>query len=286
MKRILVASDLSLCSANALARAIGLAARDGAEIRIVHACADEEGRDDRQALHRKVATEARIMAEELTGRALDFSVRISSAGPGHAITSEAKIFDADLVILGVHGETRFRDAVFGTTGTYVVRHCGCPILIVQNDACEPYAKMLVAIEATATASDILASALEIAPLAEMFAVHAFYPTLRQAVGGEAAFDRQLAHQELEIEKLLGASQAGGTLSRFAARRHAIIETGEALEVIMKETKALSPDLLVMGTRQRSIVFDSHAVDILFTCENDLLIVPEREPVAPAPMATA
>jgi nucleotide-binding universal stress UspA family protein len=275
MKRILVATDLSPCSANALARAIGIAARDEAEIRIVHAAIDDEERDARDVLHRKIATEARIMAEELTGRAPLFTVRIASAGPGHAIVHEAEEFEADLVVLGAHGEPRFRDAIFGTTGTYVVRHCRCPVLVVQNDAWTPYAKTLIAIEDTASAPPILASALDVAPATEVFAVHAFYPSLGQAMGGRAELDREEASQQLEIEKLLGAFLRGRAAATTSTARHAVVETGDALEVIMKETTALEPDLLVMGTRRQAIYLDSHAVDALFWCPHDILIVPER-----------
>jgi nucleotide-binding universal stress UspA family protein len=279
MKRILVASDLSKCSANALARAIGIAARDGAQIRIVHAAIDDEERDARDVLHRKIVTDARIMAEELTGRSLDFTVRISSAGPGHAIASEAKMFDADLVVLGAHGRARFRDALFGTTGTYVIRHCECPVLVVQNEAFQPYAKTLVAIEDAADMPAIIEPALALAPTAEVFAVHAFYPNLRQTLGGLSEIERQEARQQLELEKMLGACLAGSGPAKTSATQHAIVETGEALEVIMKETAALEPDLLVMGTRHRTIYLDSNAADTLFWSTRDVLVVPARESIA-------
>lgn len=281
MKRILVASDLSPRSTNALARAIGLAAQSGAQVRIVHAATDDEDLAARGGLHRKIATEARIMAEELTNRSLDLTVRVSSAGPGHAIVAEAEMFGADLVILGAHGEPRFRDAIFGTTGTYVARHCDCPILVVQNDAREPYAKTLMAIDDVEGAPAILATALGVAPATELFAVHAFSPTFGQALGGGEELNRQEAQQELAIEKILGAALAGRTPAKVSAERHGIVETGEALEVIMKETRALQPHLLVMGTRRRATFLTSHAVDTLFWCPNDLLVVPESESVAPA-----
>ena len=284
MKRILVANDLSQRSSNALARAIGLAARHGAEIRIVHAADALEDPDAHHAAHRRVITEARIMAEELTDRTIEFTARISSTGPGHAIVREAAAFDADLVVLGAHGRPRFRDAVFGTTGSYVVRHCSCPILVVQNDACESYAKTLIAIEEVADASILFSHALAVAPATEVFAVHAFDPSLREVLGGLEALDLEEVRQELELEKLLGANLAGRPRARFVATQHAIVETGEALEVITDETEALKPDLLVMGTRQRSILFDSHAVDALYRCENDILIVPERASVTAAASA--
>jgi nucleotide-binding universal stress UspA family protein len=276
MKRILVATDLSACSANALARAIGIAARNGAEIRIVHAAIDEAESDARGALHHRIVTEARIMAEELAARALAFTVRISSAGPGHAIVREAHAFDADLVVLGSHGEPRFRDAIFGTTGTYVVRHAERPVLVVRNAAFEPYAKTMIAIDGVESAPAIVAAALDLAPAAEHFAVHAFSPSLAQVLGGGEEIERQETRHELELEKILGAVLAGRVPPGTSAEHHAIVETGEALDVLMKEAEALNPDLLVMGTRRRAIYLASEAVDSLFWCAHDVLIVPERE----------
>lgn len=275
MKRILVASDLSPSSTNALARAIGLAARDGAEIRIVHSATHDEEREARVSLHQKIAAEARIMAGELTGRDIPFTVRTCSSGAGHAIIHEAERFGADLIILGAHGEPRFRDALFGTTGTHVVRHSDRPVLVVQNEATEPYAKVLIAVDDAHFARPILDATLDVAPASELFAVHAFYPSLRQTIGGPDALHAEEKRQEAELEQLLAEAAAGKPASRLTANKHAVVETGEALEVIMGETEELVPDLLAMGTRARATYLGSHAVDTLFWCPADVLVVPER-----------
>ncbi len=278
MKRILVATDLSPCATNALARAIRLAAKDGAAIRIVHAAAESEDPEACPSTHRRMVTEAQIMAEELTDRALDISVYISSASAEEAILREAEAFDTDLIVLGAHGEPRFRDALFGTTGTHVVRHSERPVLIVQNDYAAPYSKVLLAIDDAEDAPPILAATLDVAPASEVFAVHAFYPSLRDTLGGLSEVDRQEMRRALELEKLLGAAQAGRAAAKLTADTHAIVETGEALSVVMREAEALKPDLLAMGTRRRATYIGSHAVDTLFWCPHDVLVVPERESV--------
>lgn len=275
MKRVLVATDLSPCSTNALARAIRLAGEHGAAIRIVHATIGSETPEGCASSHRRILTEAQIMAEELTGQAVDISVCISSASPADAILHEAGVADAELVVLGAHGEPRFRDALFGTTGTHVVRHSDRPVLIVQNDAGEPYAKVLIAVDDAAFARPILDAVLDVAPASELFAVHAFYPSLRQAMSGDDALDREEKRQEAALEGLLAEAAAGKPASRITANKHALVETGEALEVIMRETEEIVPDLLAMGTRQRATYLGSHAVDTLFWCPADVLVVPER-----------
>jgi nucleotide-binding universal stress UspA family protein len=273
MKRILVANDLSSNSANALARAIKLAAEDGAEIRVIHAASGPEG--DFPAAQRRICTEAQTMAEEMTGLTLGISAQVALFPAAEAILEEAERFDADLIVLGAHGLPRFRDALFGTTGTHVVRHSDRPVLIVQNDAVEPYARVLAAVDGIETAPAIFAVVRDIARASELFAVHAFQPTLKGSLGGATGLDRDEARVMLSLEKLLGAYKSEGVAPLVTATQHAIVESGEAMRVIMDETEALLPDLVAMGTRRKATYLGSRAVDTLFWCPSDILIVPDR-----------
>ena len=275
MKRILVATDLNPRGTNVIARAIRLAAEGGASLRIVHAAKETDPPENCPAAHRRIETEARIMAEELTDIPLDISVSISSRMASHAILRSAESFDADLVVLGAHGVPRFRDALFGTTGTHVVRHCDRPVLIVQNEACEPYLKVLVAVDEAKAARPIVEMAMDVAPKGELFAVHAFSPSLHALLAGSDERAREKQALEAEFEQLLAEAGAGGPERRFTANKHGIVESDEALTLVMNETEELLPDLLVMGTRRRATYLGSHAVDTLFWCPNDVLVVPER-----------
>ncbi len=274
MKRILVGSDLSPGSANALARAIKLADEADAAIRILHSGAEIEESETGRALHRRVLTEARIMVEELGAQNLDISAQISATKPATAILTEAERFDSDLIVLGAHGEPRFRDALFGTTATHVVRHSDRPVLVVQNDAWVPYSKVMLAIDDVKSAPAILDVTLDIAPISEVFAVHAFYPSLRTTIGGGNEIAQEELRQEKELETLLAEMGAGQSARKFTANKHAIVERGEALRVVMDQSKQLKPDLIAMGTRRRTAYLGSHAVDTLFAFPGDVLIVPE------------
>lgn len=275
MRRILVASDLDPRSANVLARAIRLAAADGAAIRVVHAASDLE---DVVPKRRRIEVETRIMAEELTGLPLDISVRVERARPADAILRAADDFGADLIVLGAHGTPRFRDALFGTTGTHAVRHSESPILIVQNDAFESYANVLAAIDDNETAMDILKATRDVAPECELFAVHAFYPSLGETFSGQSGLDELMKSEAVELEELLRRFRPERATPRLTRQQHAIVKAGEALSVIMDQTESLKPDLLAMGTRRKTGFLGSHAVDTLFWCPNDILVVPERMPV--------
>lgn len=281
MKRILVATDLSPCSTNTIARAIRLAAVTQAEIRIVHAHRDAASAADPDDLHRRIETEARIMAEELTDVALVISARVVEATPAEAILRAAETFDADLVLIGAHGEPRLRDAIFGTTGSHVVRKTERPVLIVQNDAVEPYGRVLAAIDGAETGPAILSMVRAIAPEGELFAVHAFYPAPGDTLARRAELDRWMSGEQLALEKLIGAFGAKGSQPQPLVRQHAVVEPGDALAVIMDETERLLPDLVAMGRRRKASFFGSHAVDAQFWCPSDLLVVPTRAAVPAA-----
>lgn len=278
MKRLLVANDLMSGAANVMARAILLAAQSGAELRIVHA-AESDDPEDSPAGHRGILAEARIMAEELTALPLDIDLVIAGGSPGHAILEAADKFAPELVILGGHGTPRFRDALFGTTGTQVARHCRFPLLVVQQDAFLPYRVILIAVEDSVAATPIVALAQEIAPRGELFAVHAVNPSLRQVWRAAAKTDHEERRVRAELEAMLGAAASRAPVPPGAADAHVIVRAGEAMSIIMEETERLKPDLFVMGTHQRRRLAGSHAVDTLFWCPHDILIVPDTEMAA-------
>jgi nucleotide-binding universal stress UspA family protein len=276
MKQILVGTDMTQGSRSALERAVRLASRSGASLRIVHCPSPQAFAGDGLAIRQDLREQVQALIDALPGSRPYFSIRMANSAPERAILEEAEKVGADLIVLGAHDEPRFRDAIFGTTGTHVVRHSDRPILVVQGDPLPPYARVLVAIDDVEAASAILTTTQAIAPDAETFAVHAFSPSLGETLAGSAELDRQEARHALALEKLLGAAGAGRGAATLTAETHAVVETGEALSVIMETTKAIEPDLLVMGTRRRATYLSSHAVDTLFWCPHDILVVPERE----------
>jgi len=270
MKRILVGSNLAAGAANALGRAIRLAAKSGATLSIVHAT-DVSDEEHRSALHQRILTEARIMAEELTDIPLEISVRISGDSPARAIIEEADRLNADLIVLGGHGTPRFRDALFGTTGTHVVRNACRRVLVVQNDHARPYAKVLLAMPGN-TAPEILNAAIDTAPEAALHAVHALSPSFSEMLAGARAVGEVELERERDLEAAMVTAQE--KLGAKVGPPHANVKSGEPLSIMMEEAAKLEPDLLVMGTRRRVAYLGSHAVDTLFWCPNDVLVVPE------------
>lgn len=270
MKRLLVGYDFTAGSARALARALRLAARTGAAVEVVHAAPGGNCLPDQPSAHRRLLAEARIMAEELGADRIEVSACLRSGDAGEVIVAESERFDADLVVLGARGELRLRDPLFGTTATHVARHGSCAILMAQHDDSKAYAKVMVALGDPDAAQPLLGTAFAVAPDAATFAIHAFSPTLKQALAGDVERERARLRGRIEAAVTAAAADAGGT----SLDLHVSVETGEVMTVLMEQYEALEPDLLAIGTRSDATYLGSHAVDAIFWCPRDLLVVPE------------
>lgn len=273
MKRILVATNLVKTSANALGRAIRLSATTRAALTVLHVTDEAEDPERSLSVKRSLRTEVEMMAQELTPISLDIEICLLGGSAEEAIVREAGRLEVDLIVLGAHGAPRFRDAIFGTTATYVARHSDRPLLVVQNDHASPYSEVLIAMP-SAAASELVDSAVQIAPDAELHAVHAHSPTLSETFAGSAEIDRRELEEVRELDHVIAAANPD-RVREVGDEPLATVRTGDPLSVIMKETEKLVPDLLVVGTRRSSSFPSSNAVDTLFWCPHDILIVPER-----------
>lgn len=271
MKRILVATDLGTRSNSAMERAVRLAVRDGARLRVVHAAEEPAAPDGAPASHRRIRTEARIMAEEIgAAELLDVSVRVTSGNAARAIARESGRFEPDLVVLGGHGDPKPRDLFLSTTAMQVSRDVAAPVLVVQGPGGQPYRKIMVAVDEPAEAASALRIATAIAPAGEFFAVHAFAPTFAQALVEGDRTDEEEAALQRELDDIVSGLPAG--MARFC---HARAREGDVMEVLMDLWEELEPDLLVIATHARHglarLLVGNLAETILLACPCDLLL---------------
>lgn len=272
MKHIIVGVDMTGASLNALARAAHIAGRKGAALHVIQCVDARRFADEGHRIRHQLRDIVQKLVDGLAGAKPFFSLRVTSVEPEIAILAEAKKITADLLVLGAHGTPRLRDAVFGTTATHIVRHSDRPVLVVQTGAAAPYAKAMVALAQSPPPRSVFGCLLDVAPGAEVWAVHAFAPSLRQVLAGREALDREEHRRAERMEEEIEAC----AVERAKSDIHAVVEAGEVLTVLMTEAQAISPDLVVMGTRRHATFSGSFAVDALFWCPHDILIVPDNE----------
>lgn len=278
MTAILACTDLSGGAHQALIRAIALAAARQGSLTILHAAPD--GDDTLDETREAIERFARSEAEATGAAALDIQVRIRAEDPRQAILKEAALCGAQLIVLGGHGQPRFRDGIFGTVGTHVARHSAIPVLIVQTDPALPYTKLMVAADTPESARRLVECGLEIAPSSRVFTVHAYTVPIGQGLFCRDASGKIAKRQEALFEAALAPVADANPQATLLADGHVIADEGDALTVVMDKTDQLLPDLVVMGAHQGGTFIGSRGVDAMFWCPADMLILPEPVP-APA-----
>ncbi|HVZ43713.1 MAG TPA: universal stress protein [Ramlibacter sp.] len=141
-RRILVAVDGSATSDHALATAVAMAKAFSAELRVVHvleAMTYLSGFDTGSAL----AAAMRRAGDELVTAALevarDSGVKADAMvyeriGPlGETVAHAAKLWGADLVVVGTHGRQGVTRLLLGSGAEQVIRLAPVPVMVVRSD---------------------------------------------------------------------------------------------------------------------------------------------------------
>jgi len=141
LRRILVATDFAESAERALACAVQLARRHGAELVLVHVYMDlpaypeitagqVEAIYEEQRAWIEAALERRARAargEGLLARA------VLRTGPAASTIAEtAKDEGADLLVVGTHGRSGLDRLILGSVAERVVRLASCPVLVVKS----------------------------------------------------------------------------------------------------------------------------------------------------------
>lgn len=134
VKRILHPSDFSPDAEAAFRLACSLARDYGAVLRVLHVSRPPAIAPIIGVVPPEPDRERRELTERLAAMALVPHVHVEcelvvSDDPGPAIVREAG--RADLVVMGTHGRTGIRRALFGSVAEYVVRNASCPVLTMK-----------------------------------------------------------------------------------------------------------------------------------------------------------
>lgn len=133
---ILLATDLTAASREATERAIELARRLGARLLIVNVL--EKRRLVGGGAHERVdqaraEREAHLVMVVRDARAAGVTAEflVWEGDPGSSIAAAAEAEHADLVVVGTRGRSGAGRMFLGSVSDHVVRHAGCPVLVVR-----------------------------------------------------------------------------------------------------------------------------------------------------------
>jgi nucleotide-binding universal stress UspA family protein len=144
LHRILVPTDFSKYSENAVRYAVAFAEKFGAELHVLHVVQDlalfipeavlitpmvtpplEQFKAAARAALDKVIKEM-----NLTG--LKVETEVAQGVPFNEIVRTAREKDVDLIVMGTHGHTGLAHMLLGSVAEKVVRKAPCPVLTVRH----------------------------------------------------------------------------------------------------------------------------------------------------------
>lgn len=134
-KTILVTTDFSEASEQALDTAALLARRDAARLVLAYVAVEEAEPmitdPSPEAVAVRARTQLRALAERrLAGLDPELAV-VTASSAAQGICDHARAIGADLVVLSTHGRTGLAHALIGSVAERVVRLAPCPVLTVR-----------------------------------------------------------------------------------------------------------------------------------------------------------
>ena len=137
--KMVVATDFSEGSDEALAKAIALGRQTGAALELVHVL--EVGVDqfpfgplfyseDTGGIVAFIDRELSRRADRVTAAGLACQTRMLEGTTQEEIVREARDSGADLIVIGTHGRRGLAHAMLGSVAERVVQHATCPVLTV------------------------------------------------------------------------------------------------------------------------------------------------------------
>ena len=144
IKRILVPTDFSIPSEEAVDYAAAIAARFGATVHLIHVVHDPMAAQGawevylpdsphvRETRHRDAKDRLWSIASshETAGVRMTSEVRFGS--PMEEILAAATAYGCDLIVMGTHGRTGLPHLLLGSIAERVIRTAPCPVLAVRQ----------------------------------------------------------------------------------------------------------------------------------------------------------
>jgi nucleotide-binding universal stress UspA family protein len=245
IKKILVPVDFSLTSLKALEQAVFMAKKNNAEITLLHVVDYIMPHSDIYyfTIPRSAEYEATVM-KECDGQLLKLAEKIQkkdavtihaetvSGKPREQIIAAAERIQADMIVMGTHGVSGFREFMIGSTAIRIISEAPCPVLSIQQSVAPGFKKILVPFRNRPHSREKVDYAIE---MAEM------YGATVHVLGVDAELS-----EETNNKLILQAEQ----IKTIAENHHIpcetkVIEGSFLAEEILKYAKDIQADLVIV-----------------------------------------
>lgn len=286
LKRILAATDFSELGNAAVRRAALLAARENAELLVVHAFPRQSALDaafgaDDLPLRLRAAASANMdtLAEAArTAGAARVRIEIVEGSAHRAVADAAETFRPDLVAIGAHGRGALQQFFLGGTAARILSHAACPVLVARQAAQADYACALAAADLGPRSEAVLRAALVVAARARVTVLHAyrapFEAKLRYKGFPEADILRYAEVESRAAQRNMAALLADPELAGLDIEQR--IVHGDPNPALPDVARELDADLIVVGrhggSRLGEAVMGSVSRFLAYYAPCDVLVV--------------
>ena len=274
LQSILAAVDMSPACAAVVARAALIAVRHGATLKLLDVsplCEKAPAAQpvDLAGLGRQAAERFHVRVEVLEECAAGVA-HIAHETGGHS-----------LIVLHHERRVRLRSLWRGSLADQLLRICGSPLLIVKSAAVAQarYQRVLVAVDLTPAANDLVRIAGQLDDQSALQIFHAIRPLhsnpLRNAEVPQRVMGAYLVRRKLEAQGHLQHIAAAAL--KCQKRVQTVLCEGEPARHAAVQQSHAKADLVVVGKRRSSALSDvlccGVAKRITAWCDADILVVP-------------
>ena len=271
LKSVLVATDFSSASENALRHAVSIAQHYGAKLYLMHVVSslgltiagpDALAQATRAALRDAQSTETQLLASGAL-RDIGHQVIVTPGDVWPELQAVIRDEAVNLLVVGTHGRAGWKKLVLGSVAEQIFRHARCPVLTVGP--CSAPDARLLANETPAPvlfATDFSEASLNALPYATSLANQRRTKlVLLHMLSPVPEFEHTRRYTATDVINMRAAADAAiqRRLRHLVANVHLEFEPtfmtdfGEPAEGILRAAGELHPDLIVMGLRPRTHV---------------------------------
>lgn len=287
IKRILAATDFSRLGNDAVRRATVLAAREDAELLVVHAFPRLSALDAAFGAGDSLPARLRAVAETSldalveagrTAGARSVRGEIAEGSAHRAVADAAESFRPDLLVIGAHGKGMLQQFFLGGTASRILARSACPVLVVRRQPEGDYRQALAAVDLGPRSDAVLRAALVVAAEARVTVCHAyqapFEAKLRYKGFSEEDIARYTEPEARAAERNMAALLAGPGLAGLDLETR--IVHGHPNPVLPEAVDAQGADLIVAGrhggSRLEEAVMGSTSRFLAYYAPCDVLVV--------------
>ncbi|QCO57513.1 universal stress protein (plasmid) [Pseudorhodobacter turbinis] len=283
MGTILVATDFSERSDQAMERAALIAARKGARLHVVHVVDDDQ---KQRLIDSEVAASQELLQEDAqrlrtTHSNLTCTTDVVMGDPFEGIGKAADSVTPSLVVLGAHRRHLLRDVFVGTTAQRTIRRTRRPVLMVNVPPTRSYGNVLLSTDfsdASRAAARTLAK-LDLTEPQNVTLLHVYETLAEQMMFRSALTKQQMERHQDELKQEADRALAAflATLSPTGFKMMTSPYETNVSASILEVAREQAADLIVAVSQGRNdlkkTLLGSVAEEILRRADRDVLIIP-------------